>query len=40
MNDLQTWTTEKTDWERGVGWVEEGKREKNWGNCSRINNKK
>ena len=42
MSDSWTWTRERGErlWERGVGWVEAGKREKNWDNCNRIKNKK
>lgn len=42
MNDARTRTMERglTVWSGGVGWVEEGKRKKNWDNCNEINNKK
>ena len=41
MNGTWTQTVKRGGlWVRGVGWVEEGKREKrNWDNCNRINNK-
>ena len=42
MNDAWTWTTERglTVGERGVGWVEGGKREKKLDNSNRIKYKK